>query len=498
MKHFITLLVVIVISTATNAKNLRVYTMHTTFKGENNTTLIEHYLAFDAYTAQAKKIASGYQASIQVGILISDQNGNAVYANKYNVLSPIQPKERLQGEFIDIQRFALPSGKYTLALELKDNNDTIKPIENTQQLIVPSYTDSLLFSSIELIESFEASTEQKASVKNGFDIIPYVSNYYGNEAKQINFYVELYNAAKYLGTDQGYLIKYYLKNADTKETLNDFANFSRNKASERMGFIGALSLTNLPTGNYLLCTDAVDKTNTVRSHNEFFIQHYGINSSYYNTADSSNNFFAQITNVDTLNDLVRSMKPIATAGQKGYIDNIGKDVNTKLKQQFLYNFWLERSPNNTYEAYTKYMKEVAYVNKMYKTIMFKGYQADRGRVYLQYGKPSLANTYDREPNSYPYEIWQYNTTDKRNNRRFVFYNPSLSGNDFVLIHSDAYGELRNERWQVLISGRNGKTVGVDQTQTPSLYGEHPRESYQQYDNFVPINDADKVRVPPKR
>jgi GWxTD domain-containing protein len=478
MKHFITLLFVVIISTATNAKTLRVYTMHTTFKGENNTTLIEHYLAFDAYTAQAKKIASGYQASIQVGILISDEKGNAVYANKYNVLSPIQPKERLQGEFIDIQRFALPSGKYTLALELKDNNDTIKPIENTQQLIVPSYADSLLFSSIELIESFEASTEQKASVKNGFDIIPYVSNYYGNEAKQINFYVELYNAAKYLGTDQGYLIKYYLKNVDTKETLNEYANFSRNKANERTGFIGALSLTNLPTGNYLLCTDAVDKTNTVRSHNEFFIQHYGINSSYYNTADSANNFFAQITNVDTLNDLVRSMKPIATAGQKGYIDNIGKDVNTNLKQQFLYNFWLERSPNNTYEAYTKYMKEIAYVQSMYRAQLRKGYQTDRGRVYLQYGKPSQLTKFDREPNSYPYEIWQYYTTDKRNNRRFIFYLPDLATNDYVLLHSDAYGEIRNDRWQLVITNRNNKTNGIDDTTTPNMQGDHSKEMFE--------------------
>ncbi len=478
MKHFVTLLFVIAIVTATNAKTLRVYTMHTTFKGENNTTLIEHYLAFDANTAQAKKIATGYQASIQVGILISDEKGNVMYANKYNVLSPIQQKERLTGEFIDIHRFALPSGKYTLEMELKDNNDTIKPIENTQQLIVPSYADSLLFSCIELIESFEASTEQKPSVKNGLDIIPYVSNYYGNEAKQIKFYVELYNAAKYLGTEQGYLVKYYLKNADTKETLNDFANFSRNKASERMGFIGALSLTNLPTGNYLLCTDAVDKTNTVRSHNEFFIQHYALNSSSYSTIDSANNFFAQITNTDTLNDLVRSMKPIATAGQKGYIDNIGKDTNTKLKQQFLYNFWLERSPNNTYEAYTKYMKEVAYINKMYKTIMFKGYQADRGRVYLQYGKPSQLAKFDREPNSYPYEIWQYYTTDKRNNRRFIFYLPDLATNDYVLLHSDAYGEIRNDKWQLVITNRNNKTNGIDDTTTPNMQGDHSKEMFE--------------------
>lgn len=470
-----------VIEITAHAKNLRVYAMHHTFKSDDNVSVtIEHLLSFDGYTTNAIKVTDGYQASIRVALLLTDVSGNVTYTNTYNVLSPVQKKMRLSGEFIDIQRFTVPSGNYTLSLTINDNNDTAKAITNTQPITAPAaYNDSLQFSSIELVENFVASTENKPSVKNGFDIIPYVSNYYGNSATQLNFYVELYNAAKYLGYDQAYLVKYYLENADSHQQLNNYSNYTRQKASNKLGFFGALSLVNLPTGNYILTTDVVDKTNTVRAHNQLFIQRYAtVAISSYNPADSANNWFAQITNMDTLNDLVRCTKPVATAGQKGFIDNVGKDTLIQLKQQFLYNFWLEKNPNDPRNAYDKYMKEVAHVNGLYKANIRKGYQTDRGRVYLQYGKPSQLTKFDHEPNSYPYEIWQYNTTDKRNNRRFVFYNPDLVTNDYTLLHSDAYGEVRNDRWQLILTNRNAKTIGVDQTTTPNLQGDHSSEFFQ--------------------
>ncbi len=490
-----------IIASISHAKNLRVYAMHHTFKSNDNTGItIEHLLSFDGYTTNAVKVTDGYQASIRVALVVSDVSGNVAYTNTYNVLSPVQKKIRLSGEFIDIQRFTLPSGNYTLALTINDNNDTVKAITNTQPIYAPaSYNDSLQFSSIELVESFVASTDNKPSVKNGFDIIPYVSTYYGNSATQLNFYVELYNAAKYLGADQPYLIKYYLENADTHQPLNDYGNYTRQKATNKFGFFGALPLANLPTGNYILHTNVVDKTNTVHAQNQLFVQRYAPASvSTYNPADSANNWFTQITNMDTLNDLVRSIKPAAKAGQKPFIDNVGKDTLIKLKQQFLYNFWLDFKTNNPYryaelkgkdarDVFEKYMKEVTVVNAKYKTTIRKGYQSDRGRVVLQYGTPSQVTAFDREPNSFPYEIWQYNTTDKRNNRRFVFYNPSLSANEYTLIHSDAYGELKNERWQLLIANRNGKITGIDATETPSIYGDHIKDAYYQLDkNNLPL------------
>jgi hypothetical protein len=44
-------------------------------------------------------------------------------------------------------------------------------------------------------------------------------------------------------------------------------------------------------------------------------------------------------------------------------------------------------------------------------------------------------------------------TNQRN-VKFLFYNPSLAGDDFVTLHSTARGEISNPRWERDLYARN--------------------------------------------
>jgi hypothetical protein len=134
-------------------------------------------------------------------------------------------------------------------------------------------------------------------------------------------------------------------------------------------------------------------------------------------------------------------------------------------------------------AWIKYKAEVDKVNANYGTQIMRGYQTDRGRVYLQYGPPDQIVPMNNEPSSYPYEIWQYytirgNATDDVNNpqnttqsnRRFVFANFDLVTNNYQLIHSDARGEVRDDRWKVRLTKRDNANPNLDSNQNPSQYG----------------------------
>jgi GWxTD domain-containing protein len=146
-----------------------------------------------------------------------------------------------------------------------------------------------------------------------------------------------------------------------------------------------------------------------------------------------------------------------------------------LKQYFL-NFWSKRDAANPEAKWLAYKKEVDFVNRVFGTNIKKGYITDRGRVYLQYGKPSQRLNFDREPSMYPYEIWQYYTinngpnTVQRNNRRFVFYNPDLVTNDYFLMHSDAIGEVRDDNWQTRLQKRNNAFTDLDINRANSHWG----------------------------
>jgi hypothetical protein len=97
----------------------------------------------------------------------------------------------------------------------------------------------------------------------------------------------------------------------------------------------------------------------------------------------------------------------------------------------------------------------------------KGYFTDRGRVYLQYGPPDAQQQVANEPDTYPYEIWQYyrikdpQTGQFQTNKRFVFWNKDLDGNCYKLLHSDVRGELRDNRWQMRLKARTQNNVNLD-------------------------------------
>ncbi|MEN9415836.1 MAG: hypothetical protein RLZ62_2140, partial [Bacteroidota bacterium] len=40
------------------------------------------------------------------------------------------------------------------------------------------------------------------------------------------------------------------------------------------------------------------------------------------------------------------------------------------------------------------------------------------------------------------------------NVKFLFYNPSLAGDDFILLHSTARGEISNPKWERELYRRN--------------------------------------------
>ena len=94
------------------------------------------------------------------------------------------------------------------------------------------------------------------------------------------------------------------------------------------------------------------------------------------------------------------------------------------------------------------------VEENYGTSTRAGFETDRGVVFLKYGIPNTTVSRPNDPGQYPYEIWQYYHLDKRNNVRFVFYNPQFVGNDYRLIYSDLPNEHYNANWQSIISMQN--------------------------------------------
>ncbi|HKC68135.1 MAG TPA: GWxTD domain-containing protein [Bacteroidia bacterium] len=475
-------LVVFTAFLALNAhSNVRANFNYAIFYAPDKGSYIETYLSVSGSSVVFKKQKVKYQGKIRVEINFS-QDGKSISSNVYNLLSPEILDTTRKPNFIDLQRYALKPGTYQAEIKIADvNNDKAEPTKGTLTVVIAELNDSLRFSDIELAESVIKSDQPSSITKSGYDITPYPLTHFPEKVDRLNFYIEAYNTAKQLGADSKFLFTYYIETAELKEVVTGFYTFVKQKSAEVVPLIGQFDITKLSTGSYNLVIEIRDNNNQLKAQKKLAITrtspHVAIALDNLKTVDTSGTFISQVTNPDTLRDYIACLWPISTTSERDWQYNQMHGNNIKLMQQYIYAFWENRNPPNPALAWHVYREEVKKVNKIYACGGQPGYMSDRGRVYLQYGAPSAAQQVPSEPDSYPYEIWQYyklknpSTGQFQSNKKFVFYNPTLDGKCFKLLHSDARGEMRDDRWQIKLKQRNNQIMDYDQTTPQSSYGD---------------------------
>jgi len=313
---------------------------------------------------------------------------------------------------------------------------------------VISFSFDLFLSDIALIDKYEKSEETTKFVKNGYRIIPRVHNFYPKEANSLIFYTEVYNTIQTFGEEE-FLITYSIERANTSELVGNFYSFSKQKAQKVIVLLSQFDITTLPSGNYKLNVTVRDKQNQVIAEQaQDFTRSNLVEFEDIDLAsiDMENTFIKDIPE-DKFYFYMQSLIPIATTREVEYIDNLIQTKNIEDTRKFFYNFWYNRNRLEPDKEWLVYKEKVDMVEKDYKTMIEHGFQTERGRVYLQCGKPNHIERALREQSSRPYEIWQYYVLEDQRDIIFVFYNRDLVTNDYELLHSNARGEKSNASWK---------------------------------------------------
>ncbi len=382
---------------------------------------------------------------------------------------------------MDQQRFSLPNSKYELEIQIEDVNSDEEPFKSYQPIEINYASDDIVISDIELVESFTISETATIITKSGYDVIPYVSNFYPENMDKIGFYAEIYNTDMTMGSGEKYLVNYYIESYQTGAMMARYKRFARQDAAPVNVAIGEFNIAELPSGNYELVVEVRDRNNEVKAIRKTFFQRSNP-SVQMNAEDISAivdlGFVAQITNRDTMRIFVESLYPISSQLERNFVKNqLKKDATLEMMQKYFISFWQSRSQVNAEQAWNDYKQELNKVQGKFKSPISQGFETDRGRVYLQYGPPNTIVERQQDPNTYPYEIWHYYKTDRRTNIRFVFYTRDMATNDYELIHSDAYGEVNNYRWRLLIQNRTNVNNNPDQINVEDSYGTRTDDYY---------------------
>jgi GWxTD domain-containing protein len=468
MRKIILIIAVIALAISnTKATDALAFFNYATFQSPGKGPYIETYLSFlGGNLAYAKNSKARFNANVEVSVLFL-QADVIKASKKYTLTGPeVNDTAKTTLNFIDQQRFPLDNGTYQMELSITDKNKPgSKPFLSKQEITINYANDKVTVSDIELLESFKKSVSPSVLTKNGYDLVPYVANFIPENMTKLGVYAEVYNTKKLIGDSTKFLINYYIESYEKKVALQKYQKFATQKTNNVNVLLTEFDIKNLPTGNYNFVIDIRNDKNEKINDKKVFFQRYNPNAEIdmneLVALNITGTFVQKYTSTDTLKDYIRSLRPISTENEKVFADNQLKTASVELMQQYLYNFWVQRNTLNPEADWVKYNNEVKKVNKDFGTQTMRGYETDRGRVYLQYGAPDQRTISNTEPNVYPYEIWQYYKLAKQSNKKFVFYNQDLSTNNYTLLHSDVRGEILNQNWQMVLQKRTIQSNNMD-------------------------------------
>jgi GWxTD domain-containing protein len=465
-----------------HAKELQALFYKASFFSPVSGPYVETYLKVFGPSAEYIKTTRGtFQASLEVTMLFK-KDDKIIDFRKYNLLSAeLEDTTREQPHFIDQQRISLPFGVYEVDLVLKDNHSKENPIEHSEVLAMEFNKTDLKYSDFQFIESYQPTKKDNILSKSGFDLVPYVGDFFPSAEKSLSFYTELYNLDQKIGAGQDFIYRYYLESFETNFSLGDFSRYQKQKASSVNPILATIQIADLASGNYNLVVEARDRNNELIVLNKIFFQRSNpgiqINLTDIQSVDITSTFAEKVTSLDSLRFYLNCLTPVATMMEIQFAKNTIQTTDIKQMQKFLYNFWKTRNDKFPEAEWNKYKLQVMMIEEAYKTRIKHGFETDMGRTWLKYGAPDQVEENKHEPNAYPYIIWQFYHLGDQNNKKFIFYNPHLAGTEYFLLHSDAKGEIYNPYWQYELYGRTQSLKNYDNATFDGGYGARALENF---------------------
>jgi GWxTD domain-containing protein len=409
---------------------------------------VEMFIYILGSSVKAEVRDSAFYASVAV-IYFLTLNGEVVAGDRLNLLSS---GEAGIPDFMDLRRLALSPGVYDLSVELSDNIDTTNTVTLSQTFTVEMPTTTLGQSDIQLMSNVVASREDLVWVRNGMQMTPLPFAWYRPDLNNLYFYNELYHSDIEPGTD--FYISYTISpQFDPDHYLLE--GYKRLKPKGVNSIVQGIDITGLTSGEYLLMVNVFDQSRTLlKSQRKLFSRDNP--EADKRMADQRDQFFSHSFTLamsdDSVRYALRAIAPVVAQSHVPILNSLLHQGEMENLRRFLHRYWIEKDPDKPELAYKSYMRLAALVDEEYHSAFGYGFETDRGHIVLKYGMPADIIGVDDEPSAPPYEVWIYNQfpATGQSNVRFLFYNPSLAGGDYRLLHSTATGELQNSRWQQLL------------------------------------------------
>ena len=429
-----------------------------TFNSENG-PYVEVYLSVER--SSLKTSTTGKQSATFT--LLFNQDDEIRKADRVELIAPTDDDDR---NFVEAIRYFMPNGKYRLNVEGLDNADTSQLSLKLAADIVMDYSkDSIGLSDLQLSAmSYEVDSagHHHTLVKGGLFLEPLPQNFVKRQMDGFTAYVEAYFPEEYQNMPS--LLEYTIMSYDDGGKSKDI--FRKNKRFDAKDystpFFININTQSLASGRYGLRMTLRDKSlQSIEEKLSVFVlsnPEKDVRALSSKPESYEDSFVHDIT-IDSLKYVLRSILPIVEASESDYLEGVINSDNEEAQRLAISNHFAGESANHPEVAYRAYMKIVREIDAAFRNGFRKGFESDRGYVYLKFGQPDDRVIVNEDPSAPPYEIWVYNFVERtfQGPGKFLFYNPNLDNASYTLLHSTVRGEIREPRWRRVLYSRSSAT-----------------------------------------
>lgn len=421
-----------------------------------------------------KKNESGLFDAEMVCIIRLSTDTSIVKEETFIIKTPPQnkPEQVIHQLIADQYEYRVAPGNYEIELVLYEQNYKSELYQYTEQFVVPAAKKEQYFlSEIQLLDTTFISNEKTIYSRNNRIDLSLGSNYINERKDSVVFYFELYPSVISKTKNRNIWVSSFISFKSLEAEIPQYLQIDTVSAQEKtQGFYKKFAIKKLNSGNYYLNTLLVED-NIIIDKKTLFFQLYNPNpiisrdsttatidslkkekdnSEVTHVLDLTNTFVGKYTAVQ-VRAILKMMLLICDANEGNSINGFLRKPDELYSKYFIYNFWEKRDKVNPERAWKAYAEKVKETNRLFKGSGRSGFETDRGRVYIQYGKPNDRVIVNNESGALPYEIWQYYSLEKQAGPGvFLFYKSGNTMGDYQLLHSTVVGEKRNGSWRSLL------------------------------------------------
>lgn len=440
---------------------------HATFVYSSDKTLLELYVAFGASSLNYEQRDGSFRADLPVRFALRRSTEEAlpatptdtVWSDSTTFQFALKDTTGLTAgqHFIQQVRQSIAPGEYELELTIPEaTGGERQALTLRRDIKVPSYEEdgSAALSDLVLASSIKQSDNQQSPFyKNGLLIRPNANQLYGQDLPQLFYYAEAYQPNQLAGDSDQYTVYAYVARAgELKPVRENLKKRYEREARSPDVLVGSFNIATLPSGSYFLRLALLGEDNEAAAQQarKFFVFNPDVEREQASSLTMSfeSSPFAALSTEETNTEL-KQIELIDNARSKSHIDDLD---SLEQKQRYLMRFWQRRDPKpNTArnERRQRFMQQVQYANQRYSTNFAEGWNTDRGRALLQYGRPSEIEPHLYDKDKAPHEIWIYDNIRGEGRSRFVFADRKGYGR-FELIHSTVSGETSMPNWEQIL------------------------------------------------